>query len=430
MIPPRDQSPQTAQQRAIAQRLAGQESLLLDYVRKLEKHRAGRRAVVVRLSALQPVNRRDHHVRIAASTFESIVTQLKGQLFALANADLVVVFKESALDEVEAQIVKLRFMFADDPLLVGDSGGAKVPFVNWYLLGRDYDALLQFAQNAAQDEQQRRQATAGEDSRAARPSRPAAKGRPLTADLLARLEEHLARADLANLLRRQAVSAIVGKAPPQPVFYELFVSIQDLRETLAPDVNLASSPWLFQQLTETLDKRVLSLLNKHDDRTVAGDISININVQTMLAPEFLVFDDNVKASMRGTILLELQKVDIFADLGSYLFARDFAHDRGYRLCIDGVGLDSLPFIDRDRLGIDLVKLSWSPALSEGMLPDGSTLEAFVDRCGPNRLILCRCDDDEAITLGQELGISLFQGRHVETLLAKEAQKGQGPLLRR
>ncbi len=74
-----------------------------------------------------------------------------------------------------------------------------------------------------------------------------------------------------------------------------FISIADLRETLLPKVNLASSPWLFQQLTETLDRRVLSLLNKHDDRTVAGDVSINLNVQTLLAPEFLVFDDNIKA---------------------------------------------------------------------------------------------------------------------------------------
>ena len=45
MIPPKARVPATAQQRAIAQRLAmGQESLLLDYLRKLENYRQGRRA--------------------------------------------------------------------------------------------------------------------------------------------------------------------------------------------------------------------------------------------------------------------------------------------------------------------------------------------------------------------------------------------------
>ena len=116
-------------------------------------------------------------------------------------------------------------------------------------------------------------------------------------------------------------------------------------KTLLPDVNLASSPWLFQQLTETLDRRVLAMLIKHDDRTVAGDVSINLNVQTLIAPEFLTFDDNLQAGMRGTIVLEVQKVDAFADLGSFLFARDFAHERGYRICIDGVDIPYLPLVD-------------------------------------------------------------------------------------
>jgi hypothetical protein len=174
----------------------------------------------------------------------------------------------------------------------------------------------------------------------------------------------------------------------------------------------------------------LSLLNKHDDRTVDGDISINLNVQTLLAPEFLVFDDNIKASMRGTMVLELQKVDIFADLGAFLFARDFAHDRGYRICIDGVNMESLPFVDRVRLGIDLVKIVWDSAMMEGTLPNGEAIENYVDRCGPSRSILCRCDAQDAIDFGQSMGITLFQGRHVENLLVAASAAKRGLLSRR
>ena len=417
-------------QRMIAQRLPTGENLLLEYLHKLERHRRGRRAVLVRLSILQAVNRREHHVRIAAGTFEPLVKQLKGQVFTLSNSDIVFVFKETALDEVEGGVVKLRFMFSDDPALASEVGGASGTFADWFLLERDYEALLQYAQRMASEERLRRTQDVAQGVVEKSAPRQAKRGDPLTPLMLGKLEDALARADLANMMRRQAVCAIVGQAPPQPVFHELFISIADLRETLLPNVNLASSPWLFQQLTETLDRRVLSLLNKHDDRTVAGDVSINLNVQTLLSAEFLTFDDNIKASMRGTIVLELQKVDIFADLGAYLFARDFAHDRGYRICIDGVNIESAPFVDRVRLGLDLVKLVWDPMMTEGKLPNGASLEDFIQHTGSSRTILCRCDTQEAIVCGQALGITLFQGRHVEGLIAAELQRQKGIFRRR
>ena len=160
------------------------------------------------------------------------------------------------------------------------------------------------------------------------------------------------------------------------------------------------------------------MLNKHDDRTLEGDISINLNVSTILTPEFLVFDDNVKAGMRGTIVLELQKVDIFADLGAYLFARDFAHDRGYRICIDGLNYHQLPFVDRERLGADLIKLVWDRSLTD----EKDKKTEVLRRIGITRIILCRCDDQAAIEFGHSIGITLFQGRHIETLIQGDPRK--------
>jgi len=385
---------------------------------------------MVHLSLLQAVNRRDNHLRMATGAFETLVKQLKGQIFVLTNADIVFVFKDVALDEVEAAIVKLRFLFSDDPLLAGNSEEGKSPFTDWYQLDRDYDALLQLAQHLVNEERARRTQEFAEGYVSQVAAKPARRGEPLTPAMLTKLEDALARADLGNMMRRQAVCAIVGKSPPQPVFFELFISIADLRETLLPNINLASSPWLFQQLTETLDRRVLSLLTKHDDSSVDGDVSINLNVQTLLSHEFLNFDDNIKASMRGTIVLELQKVDVFADLGAFLFARDFVHERGYRVCIDGTNVESLPFIDRERLGVDLIKIMWDPVIATGMLPDGSSFTDFLKRCGPNRAIMARCDGQEAIEYGHSLGMTLFQGRHVEALLAAELAKQKGLFRRR
>lgn len=402
---------------AAGSRVTAQENLLIDYLHRLERHRAERRAVHVHLSELLSQNRREHHMRIAASTFEGLVKMLQAQVFTMANGDLMVVYKAQAQDEVESAIVKLRFLFSDDPLIIEDAQGRKGAFCTWYDLEREYDVLVSLAQKMLQEEQNRRRAEAEANARQNRqPEAP--KGSPFTPDLLVRVEAALGQADLANLMRRQAVCAVVGQAPPQPVFHELFISIADLRQTLMPSVNMNSSPWLFQQLTETLDRRVLSLLNKHDDRTLEGDISINLNVSTILSPEFMVFDDNVKAGMRGTIVLELQKVDIFADLGAYLFARDFAHDRGYRICIDGLSYSMLPFVDRERLGADLIKLIWDPSLTEEKDKKTDALR----RIGVTRIILARCDTPSAIEYGHSVGITLFQGRHVEQALMGDMRR--------
>ena len=64
----------------------GIETLLLDYTRRLARYPLGRRAIVIHLSRLRPDNRRAHHIRIAANTFEALVKQFDGQIFVLQKA--------------------------------------------------------------------------------------------------------------------------------------------------------------------------------------------------------------------------------------------------------------------------------------------------------------------------------------------------------
>src|SRR3546814_14185496 len=78
---------------------------------------------------------------------------------------------------------------------------------------------------------------------------------------------------------------------------------------------------------------------------------LNINIASVLSQRFLEFDARLDKTRRNTIVIELQKVDIFADLARYLFTREFLLDRGYRICLDGLTALSLPFIDRQKLEI-------------------------------------------------------------------------------
>lgn len=390
-----------------------QEALLLDYARRLERHRQGRRALHVHLSRLRPYNRRDHHIRIAASVFEPLIRRYEGTAFLLHDGDIVFVARNAPTSELDGVLSRLRYLFSDDPLTKGED--AEGQFATWYDIDKDYGDFLAMAEKAVAMEESRRERAARDERERQRKARPHTV--PLNPDTLADVERTLSQADLSVFMRRQPVCAVLPDNPPQPVFRELYISIADLQQQLVPHVDLLANRWLFQHLTEVLDRRMLAMLAKSDDTSISRYISINLNVSTLLTPEFLAFDAMLRQGTRGTVVLELQTLDLFGDMASFHFARDFVHDRGYRLCLDGLTAANLPYVQRESLGLDLLKVMWSGELAD--LAGGDELDAIkanIQAAGPSRVILTRCDSEDAIRFGRDLGINLFQGHHVDALL--------------
>jgi len=403
-------------------RAPNQESLLLDYAQRLEKHKKNRGAVHIRLSILKPFNRREQYIRAAASGFDALIKALQGQLFTLGNSDLLFIYKYESRTQVETVVQKVRFLFSDDPLLAEDDEDNR-EFCTWYDAETEYGKILRLAQDMAEAEEERKaqqvqRRMGARDQLKARETR----GQPLTPDVLDRVEEALVRADLSNLVRRQFVCGLNREMVPDQIFSEMFISIKDLRETLLPDVNLFSDLWLFQHLTETLDRRMLSMLGKNDGISITGDISFNLNISSLLSPEFQAFDESLTASRRGSMVVELQKVDIFADLGSYLFAREFVQEKGYRVLVDGLTYLTMPMIDREKLGADYVKLIWHPEMVDGGSDMHGHVRSMIASADPSRVIMCRVDSQEAVDFGHMMGIKLFQGRHVESLIVENNRR--------
>ena len=404
---------------ATNERVSSVEQLLFDNVERLKRNPVGRRAVVIHLSRLSPANRGSHQIRIAANTFEALVKQFEGQMFVLQQGDIVFLCKEDNVLAVDAAVGKVRFLFADDPVGAQVAENGTDSFVTWYNLAEGGEFFTYVDTIRGEDERRRRRVSSiiGKDADDRQPIDPLA---------LNELINILARADLTNLLRRQSVCQIAPDEAPKPLFREIYVSISDLRDTVMPKRDIAADRWLFQYLTQTLDKRVLALLRKADDSGLSHSFALNLNTATVLSPEFQTFDTGLKAGARGSIVIELEKVDIFADISAYLFARDFARERGYRICLDGMTRLTLPFIDRARLGLDLVKLFWSPDMADGA--DGERQREFlaaIERTGKNRIILARCNSPQAIEFGLSVGIKLFQGRLIEKTL-----NGAAPALTR
>lgn len=264
---------------------------------------------------------------------------------------------------------------------------------------------------SAPESRDRRTAASEQDERLAQ------AGRPLDPANLTIIQEGIALADPSTMIRKQSVCAVVQGQRPRVVFDEIYTSMESLRGTLTPNVNLHANRWLFQALTEYLDGRMIEYLTANDDATACDSLSVNLNVSTLLSPGFLELGERLGEKMRGSIIIELQLVDVYSDLGSYFFARDVLRERGFKFCLDGMNRHSLPLIDREALGFDLVKLFWHPDLYDQL--DGAhrdRLRRAARQIGPQRLILTRCDSEQALEVGRSLGAALYQGRLIDTLL--------------
>jgi hypothetical protein len=398
------------------------ESQLLAYVRQLERNYYEWRAVHLHLSCLKPHNRRDYQLRIAAREFDGLLKKFKSELFQAGNGDIFFLWHGGTFDDVDPVVLRLRYLFSDDPLANSDDRHVDDPEIlipyqdsalpeplklcTWFDLEREYESFCMHLERYLEQGSQRQGAETGGTRR-----------EPLDPARLARLEGSLAGMDLSGLIRHQMVCALLPKISPQPLFAEVHMALRELADTLVPGVDLTADTWLFQRLAESLDRRLLSCLAKQEVGVPPGPISVNLRLATLLSPEFLKFDHEFRRQNSTPVIVELQLIDIFAELGAYLFIREFARDRGYLMCIDGLHYLHLPLIDRKRLGADLVKMIWSADLLD-VLNEArrEELRSAIKRVGVDRVILCRCDSADAIRWGQSLGIRLFQGHYVDSRL--------------
>lgn len=281
-------------------------------------------------------------------------------------------------------------------------------FCTWYDLERNYEAFLVDIQRM----QRLTDAQAGGGELFGEPSHPS-----MSVSQLAELERVLTSADISSLIRNQTVCAIASnKDEVVPVFFEIYVSMRDVAAVLLPNVDVTAQRWLFMHLTETLDRRVLALLRK-DASQMSRAFSLNLNISTILSSDFQRFDELINSNLRGKLVVEMQAVDLFADIGAFMFAREYLRDRGYRICLDGLTHYTFPIMDRERLQVDLLKIHWSDVLDDRENPQGfADLKRVADRSGTARIILSRCDTARAIEVGQQAGVALFQGRIVDKLM--------------
>ena len=360
--------------------------------------------------------------QIVTDVFDSLLRSGEARFFSFANDDVLLVIPKNVKDAADSALVRIKFLLQDDETVQQASTLEESGIAVWYDLEKDYVDLLKREEIATKKDQEAEKNIQPSEKVVQRSENVSffnSTGQKfkekLTTEMLAKVQKIISVSDFSSFIRRQSICAIIGKSSPQRVFEEVFVSIPDMGESLLPNVDLTANPWLFLALTETLDRRVLELISRHDDGSLTGNFSVNINVSTILSDEFLHFDDTIGGSMRQTIVLELQLVDIFSDIRSFILAKTFAKARGYKICVDGITIDKLKYLNRSGLDCDLMKIVWHPSLVDVLSADEHFMD-YMNKAERAKIILCRVDDAKAIEAGNSLGINLYQGRYVQSLL--------------
>lgn len=406
--------------RTAAPESASEEILLRDRLRRIAESPSGYFAVHIHLSALLAANRKPKFIRIAARAFDAITTNADATLFMLASADLVLVCREVPVDDVDDAVAKVRNLFSEDPLASAAVGSLDDRFATWYDLGqqRDFATFLNVATRMAERARQQPPAGGGET---AAPT--AMTGKALDPGNLAAINQMLENTRIADLIRRQSAIEIHPGGRGSVVFREHYISMLHLQRRIAPGVNLFGNTWLFQYLTETLDKRMLMVIARRGLDQLREPISLNLNISTILSREFHQFH-HVAGDYTHKVVIELQMIDVVSDMTAYFVARDTLRGSGYRVLVDGLTPLTLQFFDPSVLASDFVKLTWNREfMSEIDTGNLAEMRSVIHNTGPDTVVLARVDSEDAIRWGLSLGIHKYQGHFVDKLVEAMQTKG-------
>jgi hypothetical protein len=336
---------------------------LRDLVRQTIIAGASRRVALLHMDQLPASLQKPHYQRLARNAVAGLSDRDHAQSFDLSRGRLAVAWRSRSPQELEPVMAGLEQLTSDLPR---DQIVPMGQLMSVFDLPAQAPWLLDHL---------------GETALADGPVQ--ATARELDPALLAKLEETLVQADLSQFLRWRPVMQVDGAAPAL-AWEDRIISASELAACLCPGRHLDEASWLFRRLARTIDRRMLAVMT--GPRELAGNrpFAMPISVASIVSPAFLAFDSALPAGLRGKIVLALEAADILSDTSCFVFARNFAHTRGYALLLRGnaAAVSGPSLINDQAAGLDYVELHLTPELQAA--PAG-----LPDRA---RLVLTQVDD--------------------------------------
>jgi hypothetical protein len=342
---------------------------------------------MLRLSHIHAPGPRPHHRRIGRAMLDDAANAHGGQVFTCPNGDLVLI------DEPDRACI----MMADLSRLFRLEAPGTHDLLSLWTLPKEHDAAL-----AALHQQ----ATAP----------PPTDDPPTPLGAIAAVGVLLASAPFGELVRRQAAIHLTTTGF-DALYQELSFSLPALEAQIGLPLPIGADPYLFRHLAARLDERMLEAL-AGGGLVANSTLHLNLTVAGVLSPEFTRLA--TAAGSAGTALgVELQLMEVVADLPRFTIARARLQEAGCAVVLDGVDHAALLLADPAALGVEMVKLDWSPRILSLPARERRRLAQVITDMGAERTVLNRAETEPALAWGRSQGIRRFQGRHVDAMLAAD-----------
>jgi hypothetical protein len=393
-----------------------QETLLVDTLDRMRRNPEGRKVIHLHLSQLLAPNRTPVRIKIVTRMFRTLESGRQAQIFSMTNDDLVMILNAGAQRDINNILHRIRKLFEGDPLTMEDENGDK--FVTWYDLSLDAAMALHAAQQMRQEAQ------------AAPPKAAAAQMPSLTPALLDDVQKKVAFLNVAPFIRDQVALRINAETKEAAIeFYEFFLSVGDLQKIVAPNINLLGDRSLFQDLSRTMDLRMLETVVRAPQLRGTPAVSLNLNLESVLTPVFGNFLERIEKGQK--VIVEVQAVDVLTNINMYIDVRNALNTMGHAILIDGLSATTLQMLDVASMKPGYAKMIWARELLEMMDPASNRTAAhIVQEIGTDKVVLSRCDSPSALSWGLKSGISLFQGHFLDSFSKARKKQPQPPAARR
>lgn len=370
------------------------EKYLLTALDRVAKNALGYAVLYINISKLKPKNRHPEFVKIIAMLFESIIGAAKGSMYILSNGDIAILSKNITPSEIDEAVKKLRAGLAADPVLSHDSRD----FALVYSFPRDFFSFYGKIEKMVQ-----------ENKEAETEELPVKE--PIEAEDMDKIISTLDDIDMAELVKRQSVMRVHNNEFTD-LMQEFFVAVKDLSRYFGDNKDLVANRWLFQYLTQVLDKKTLAAFASAEITEWPEKISLNLNLSSVFSKEFVEFAENFLKPAQQ-IIVEVQMMDILNNLNLYHEVKDILHKGGHKLLIDSLSPASLSMLNLDKLAPDMIKIFWEPLLVYDT--DNQSLKNAVEYMKPENVILAKCDGSEAMRWGLSYGLNTFQGPYIDEI---------------
>ena len=409
--------PETAAQTTTAQAGGGagqQVKSLNDLVRELGKWRetpvGEMNFIVVSVSSALPESKRTP--ALVDQIKDSVLVQTMqrgGKAFTLSDCDFGVLVKlpETAMIAMvrDLKVEMLRTFERHFPGSFGTIDQTRL--VLSYELQGNYRSAADRVAKYAEMAQQQNSAAAGDK-----------KLRPLTqADIknvMKAYEKFGSAKFIKTFVRSQEVCLAIDGGKPEPVMTEYFISMDLLRKPLFIDVEMRGSGRLFNEFTLVLDQILLQAF----DELPIGElrVSLNLNVESVFTEAFENFIENTPEKTMQQVVFEFRQSNIVENFDEFQVARGLIRAKGAHIAVDQIFPQTVGLVDLDFLGASIAKIHWRNGPEEVLHEREKAINGLI--AAGVLPVLIRVDQERALEVGNEMGITMFQGFLIDDILKK------------